>query len=363
MATIEDVKKIKAQVDKFTKVLEQYEKAFKKAGGASEEEEAKMQHLRDALEQAQSRIHEVAPDLSDEDYNPGVSDGTVEEGNDSPNPNIEKDDKGKAVYKDVTKAKLGQIIDVFKKGGTDKTEVHWNDVKQGQLGDCYFLSAIGAVAKANPAILKNLIKGPDKNGDYEVTMYIDGSYFSSRKPKKVKVTAEFLLKPDGSPLYAGSGDKEMWVMLLEKAYTILRKDEKYWDSRVSKLDDGYNKLKGGWGEEGIEVLTGKEATTYWIKDLSSDKINTMVSSALKDKRPITTGTIDKPKDGIAPNATQKAAMALNLKLAHEYFVLSFDGKNIKLQNPWNSPGAGNSDITISFSDYKKYFRNICVQDK
>lgn len=356
MATTEAIKNIQAQVVKFTEVLAKYEKAFQKAGGASDEELAKLKTLHEALDKAKARIQEVAPELTEQSQQ-------TQEGNDSPNPVVEKDDKNKAVYKDVTQAKLGQIIDVFKKGSGDSDEVHWNDVQQGQVGDCYFMSAIGAVAKANPQLLKNLIKGPDKNGDYEVTMYIDGSFFSSRKPKKVKVSSEFLLKPDGTPLYAGSGDKEMWVMLLEKAYAILRKDEKYWDSRVSKLEDGYNKLKGGWGEEGIEVLTGKEASTYWIKDLSNDEINTMVSTALKDKRPITTGTIPGPKEGVAPDATQKAAIALHLVLGHEYFVLSFDGKNIKLQNPWNSAGKGNSDITISFSDYQKYFRNICMQDK
>jgi hypothetical protein len=37
-----------------------------------------------------------------------------------------------------------------------------------------------------------------------------------------------------------------------------------------------------------------------------------------------------------------------------------------LQNPWNAEnvdGDGRGDITLSFANYKKYYRNICVQDK
>ena len=110
-----------------------------------------------------------------------------------------------------------------------------------------------------------------------------------RKPHKVIVSPEFLVDKNGNPIYAGKGDAELWVMLLEKAFAILRGKER--TDKKKKHGEGYDILTGGWGEEGIEVLTGKEAMTLWIKDLSDEKIKETISSALKDKRPITTGTI------------------------------------------------------------------------
>lgn len=348
----EKIQKIEGSLSQFKEELTKYEKLFNEDGSVDGEEQKQLNEMQEMIDKIETKLVEMKE--------------TAERAvvNDSANPAIESDDT--AVYKDVTKQKLNQIVNVFTKGKDDKTDVHWNDVSQGALGDCYFLSAIGAVAKTNPAALKKLIKGPDSNGNYEVTMYIDGSYFSSRAAKTVTITPEFLVDKNGAPIYAKAGDSEMWVMLLEKAYAILRKDEKYWDSRVSGLDDGYNKLKGGWGEEGIEVLTGKEASTLWIKDLSDEEITSTITDALVDKRPITTGTIPGPKKDEKANKKQISAQGLNIVLGHEYFVLSFDGSNITLQNPWNAEnvdGDGRGDITLSFANYKKYYRNICVQDK
>lgn len=351
---VDKIQRIERELESLKKTLSQYGDMFNADGYIDTDEQKQLDSMQATIQQAEAKLAQLRQ----------KADQPV---NNSSNPGIESDDKGNGyVYKDVTKQKLNQITKVFAKGSGDSTEVHWNDVGQGALGDCYFLSAIGAVAKTNPSLLKNLISGPDKQGNYKVTLYIDGSYFSSRKAKTVTVTPEFLVDKNGTPIYAKAGDKEMWVMLLEKAYAILRKDEKYWDSRVSKLDDGYNKLNGGWGEEGIEVLTGKEADTLWIKDLSDEKIKSVISEALKDKRPITTGTIAGPEKGKKANKKQMAAQGLNIVLGHEYFVLSFDGSNIKLQNPWNdehNPGDGRAEITVSFADYKTYYRNICVQRK
>jgi hypothetical protein len=348
----EKIQKIQDELNRFRATLTKYGDLFNADGVITVEEQKQLDQMEAVIKRVEKKLAEMKA---------ATERGA---GNDSSNPAMESDDTG--VYKDVTKQKLKQIVNVFTKGKGDATDVHWNDVSQGALGDCYFMSAIGAVAKTDPAALKKLIKGPDSNGNYEVTMYIDGSYFSSRSAKTVTITPEFLVDTNGNPIYAKGGDVEMWVMLLEKAYAILRKDEKYWDSRVSKLDDGYNKLKGGWGEEGIEVLTGKEASTLWVKDLSDEKIKSTITSALTDKRPITTGTIPGPDEGVKADKKQVAAQGLNIVLGHEYFVLSFDGSNITLQNPWNAEvvdGDGRGDITLSFANYKKYYRNICVQDK
>jgi hypothetical protein len=353
MANQEAIKKYKDELKSLKDTLTKYGDLFNADGTIDAVEQKQLDTMHDIIKKAEAKIADMEK-------------MGAEKGNNASNPAAESNEGGKYVYQDVTKQKLNQIVNVFSTGKDDTNAVDWDDVQQGALGDCYFMSAIGAVAKSNPDALKKLIKGPDSKGNYEVTLYIDGAYFSSRAAKTVTITPEFLVDSNGQPIYAKGGDKEMWVMLLEKAYAILRKDEQYWDSRVSNLEDGYNKLEGGFGEEGIEVLTGKEADTLWIGDMSLEEIKSTISSALTDKRPITTGTIAGPDKGKKADKKQMAAGTLNIVLGHEYFVLDMKGDKLTLQNPWNDEqvdGDGRGDITISLADYKLYFRNICRQEK
>jgi len=104
----------------------------------------------------------------------------------------------------------------------------------------------------------------------------------------------------------------------------------------------------------------------WVKNLSDEKIKSTISSALTDKRPITTGTVPRPEKGKVATKKQVAAGTLNIVLGHEYFILDMKGDKLTLQNPWNAEvvdGDGRGDITLSLADYKLYFRNICVQRK
>ena len=58
------------------------------------------------------------------------------------------------------KYNYGEIaLKLFEKGKLDAADIDPNDVEQGAIGDCYFMSAIAAVAQANPQAIKNLIRG------------------------------------------------------------------------------------------------------------------------------------------------------------------------------------------------------------
>ncbi len=119
-----------------------------------------------------------------------------------------------------------------------------SDIKQGYLGDCYFLAALASVAQQHPEVIWNAIKD-NGDGTYTVTFYQDG------KPVPVTVDAEFPVtedakgNPTGTPAYArtGSTRDELWPLIMEKAY--------------AQLDGGsYRKIEGGWPGEAVELLTG-----------------------------------------------------------------------------------------------------------
>jgi hypothetical protein len=371
------IKQIRTELKRFTDRIAEYQIQFNADGYVDPREQAQLDRMNRKINEINTKLTKVyggTPAPTPEPTPTPTPAPIVEETAENPisaNPDGLVGDRNVFVYKDVTELHYNKITELYKTGKVgsvdENSDVHWNDVTQGGAGDCYFLSAIGAVAKADPSLLKKLIKGPFKDGSYEVTLHIKDvekfDWRAERAPQKVTITSEFLVQDNGEPIYAGSGDTELWVMLLEKAYALLRGKEQ---RDMSHLGQSYDALDAGWGEEGIEVLTGKEASILWVPDLPLERIKAEISSALAEKRPIATGTIEGPPPGVKANAAQVDAQKANIVFLHEYFVLAFDGSKITLQNPWNAEtvdGDGRGDITISIADYKRWFRDLCIQDK
>ena len=109
----------------------------------------------------------------------------------------------------------------------DATGVDPGDVRQGFIGDCFFLSPLMATARINPRRIYNMVRGPigesPSGGDaYEVKLYnAHGDLVTHH------VDDRFVSNADGTPRYAQYGDMsaqgpELWVMLMEKAWAAQR---------------------------------------------------------------------------------------------------------------------------------------------
>lgn len=86
------------------------------------------------------------------------------------------------------------------------------DIKQGWLGNCYFLSALSALAEFPDEIKKIFVnKSVNENGIYIVNFTLGGESY------KVVVDDHFPYYPKkGKPAFSQSKGSELWVMLLEK---------------------------------------------------------------------------------------------------------------------------------------------------
>lgn len=143
--------------------------------------------------------------------------------------------------------------DEFGFGGADEGPEVWcrhgklfldgsssGDVIQGQLGDCWFLSAL-AVMGANESLLQTCFWKEDsfkEYGLYVLRFYKDCNVIyvivDDRLPVKNK---------DGKLIFAGNKDpNELWVPLIEKAY--------------AKLHGCYKALIGGYTHNGLADMTG-----------------------------------------------------------------------------------------------------------
>jgi hypothetical protein len=211
------------------------------------------------------------------------------------------------------------------KGGIEATDVIQGDT----IGDCYAISALSAIAKADPDLIKNNIKALG-NGLYEVTLYIrevvDGKA-TERKEKKITVDSDFPAKvlDDGTkvPIYAHSDDAELWPMIMEKAY--------------AKAMGGYDNIVGGIGEEALSVFTGKKPRNFLVLSHDSFSETTKIGDEFKNKdftQKEFLKILSTAKMALFDsNAEATSASGFTLIKDHSYSLSSFDGNIIKLRNP------------------------------
>ena len=111
---------------------------------------------------------------------------------------------------------------------------------QGQLGDCWFLSAI-SVLGAHSQLLKSCFwKGQDfkELGFFVLRFFKDCNIIFVIVDDRIPVKAK-----DGRIVFAGNKDaNELWVPIIEKAY--------------AKLHGSYKALIGGYTDFGLADLTG-----------------------------------------------------------------------------------------------------------
>ena len=141
---------------------------------------------------------------------------------------------------------------------TDPATIHDFYVKQGQVGDCWFLAALGAVAKQNPEFLSEQMKQND-DGTWTVTFYDDG--------KPVEIT----VNPHSPENAAGDyhGDPN-WATIYEKA-------------AAEFFGGDYEDLDRDTSDRAFEAITGNSSESRGELSLSE------IQDALRDG-PVALGT-------------------------------------------------------------------------
>jgi hypothetical protein len=217
------------------------------------------------------------------------------------------------------------------------------DEYQGQLGDCYFISALGTLADSNPAAVQNMFID---NGDGTFTVrfytgsygtiynYSDGSIsagFKDNLGTADYVTVDRMLPVGTSGIlaYADYGASyintanSLWIPLAEKAYA-------QWNETGKEGRDGLNayaSIQGGWMATVDAQVLGYNATDYIMTSTSEQ----VAISALAAHKAVTIGTLS------------WSGTNLGLYANHAYAIVGYSASTDKftLYNPWgsNQPGA------------------------
>ena len=229
-----------------------------------------------------------------------------------------------------------RVTEVSSKWELFEGKIEFNDVQQGSLGDCYFLSSITALTEY-PYLIKEKFrtKSFNEEGYYEIIFFIDGEwqivFIDDILPYNTR-TRNFA--------FALPHNNELWAILLEKAW--------------AKLNGGYSNIIGGIVSEPVSSLTGFpteylshkhfDEMEIYNKIEEGDKEGTIMSSASKNSDEI-------ERKGLIPSHAYTLISAKKWKERNIYLI--------KLRNPWGESkwkGKWGDNSPYWTEEYKRYFK-------
>ena len=191
-----------------------------------------------------------------------------------------------------------------------------NDVIQGQVGDCFFLSVLSSVARIDPNKISQSILDMG-SGNYLVEFSKGSSNVFVRVDDKLPVLA------DGQLDYAGLGAGDsIWVAIMEKAYAVFHGPTA-----------SYASIDGGWMDQVYSALGELPKSSYG--GAGAVAMMALVASQISNGESVTYGTLN----NISDNAPLIGGHAYSV----DSVLTDTQGNPIGLvlRNPWGIDGAGN----------------------
>eukprot|EP00759_Apiculatamorpha_spiralis_P028994 PhF_6_TR31416/c0_g1_i1/m.46055 len=228
-------------------------------------------------------------------------------------------------------------------------EYDFDDLFQGDVGDCYLIGAISSLAACNRAMLERLIVAYDiESSVYGVLLYKNGGW-------EWVIVDDFVpIQNFGgvpTPLYCKSGQStELWPMILEKAY--------------AKMHNNWDTIDGGWPKEALGDLTGGVERSFDFKTVDKAITFEQFKAWVDDTHVIVSCMIgnDVEQSDAQGNAGEQGAV-YGLYHGHAYSVIravkTSDGQGfVRVRNPWGNSAEWTGRYSDNSSDWKKNLRHF-----
>lgn len=192
------------------------------------------------------------------------------------------------------------------------------DAKQGMIGDCYFIAALGSIAGRSQQAIRDIF---DDNGDGTFTVRFFGRNSSGAATADyVTVDRRLPTQSGGILAYAGYGfsatnaSTVLWIGLAEKAYA-------QWNETQRAGRDGTNSyagIEGGWMANVNFQILGYNSTNYSFATATQQTLISALDSGLA----VTTGT--------------KPSVSSGLVGSHAYSITGYNRSTgrFTVLNPW-----------------------------
>ncbi len=214
----------------------------------------------------------------------------------------------------------------------------YQDVNQGYLGDCYFLSSLGEVALKDPSAIEDMISG-NGNGTFSVRFFVNG------QPDYVTVNSQLPVMggyewANGSQLEFANGRTDDWVALVEKAYAQLNAQTNApHGMELNSASDSYAGITAGNGSALTLVTDQPETGTSLYANESASALGSILTSLASSF-----------------SAGEEVLMSTpwnsggNLVADHMYMVTGVNAATgaLTIHNPWNTAYSGS--LSMSFTE-------------
>jgi hypothetical protein len=208
-------------------------------------------------------------------------------------------------------------------------------LRQGSLGDCYFLAALGSVIARDPMAVVRMIT-ENKQGK-RVTGY------TVAFPGRGTVT---IAPPTDAEVarYSSSGRDGLWLPVLEKAYGQVRGASAGTDRQAEvgegdQLSEGIRTFTGHKGDHDLLLLTGLKTT--------GEKL----TRAFAEGRIVTAAVMSENR--------------LKLPKGHAYSVIGWNARTqvVTIRNPWGSnpkgaPGEATGVFSLPLKEFDEIFSEV-----
>jgi len=156
----------------------------------------------------------------------------------------------KSVGGNADNGEWARLTDIYPQCNLYTDGIEPTDIYQQDLGDCYYLASVSAVAE-HPDRIKRLFKNTkiEEDGKYTVSLFIEGLWKDVTVDDYIpcrRVNGKLV------PRFNNTKTNEAWGLIIEKAY--------------AKIYGGYLNIDGGRAEEALTELTGAPMKSFDITD-------------------------------------------------------------------------------------------------
>ncbi|MCC6125165.1 MAG: hypothetical protein IT426_09405 [Pirellulales bacterium] len=225
------------------------------------------------------------------------------------------------------------------------------DVRQGDVGDCWLLASLAAVAARDPAIIRSMFTAAGTNVENGAVVDLYTVRFFNGAGVAKYVTVDTVLPwGNNGGYYDHPVNGVLWAALAEKAYVQANAA-----GYVTTFDTGVNSYgaldnstrpndsrKGGMATWALQAITGKPASAYAINPPN-------IAAAWNAGKPIVIVSSSKPADPYIVGSS---------KFVHAYAVVGYAASSktpYTVFNPWGVNSSDNLSPGI-FNGHKVYGR-------
>jgi len=218
------------------------------------------------------------------------------------------------------------------------------DIRQGGLGDCYFLTSLADTALRTPAVIQNMfiVNG---DGTYTVRFYHNGAADYVTVDSSLPVDQYGRLVFNGNGSYAKSASNVLWADLAEKAYVQLAEQgwSRAWEGGGSQ--NMYTTISGGYIFDALSQITGSSSTwVYHGSNLLAGDFNAFVAAW--------------NGGDLIGFASSNNPTSSTIVGDHAYAVIGYNAqaKTITLFNPWGvNNGYAPGIVTLTWAQIEANF--------